>query len=331
MGFKIVVANQIHESVKHLLAGAGALVMNDFKVPWDATALSAHCVDANALMAFMTESIDAEFLDRCPELQIIAGALKGYNNIDVAACTERGVLVTNVPDLLTEPTAELTLGLMIGVARNLIPADRLARSDGFRGWRPNFYGGSLDGSTVGVVGAGAVGQAVLRRLIGFRCRCLYVDKRPLPPSAELELQAERSSLEAIQTQADFIVLALHLMPETYHLVNGAFLSRMKPSAYLVNPARGSLVDEAAVASALSDGRLAGYAADTFEMEDWALEGRPREIHPALRSSDRAILTPHIGSAVATVREAIERSAAESILAVRNGTVPDAAINPEARR
>jgi len=127
MGFKIVVANQIHESVKQLLAGAGALVMNDFKVPWDATALSAHCVDANALMAFMTESIDAEFLDRCPELQIIAGALKGYNNIDVAACTERGVLVTNVPDLLTEPTAELTLGLMIGVARNLIPADRLAR------------------------------------------------------------------------------------------------------------------------------------------------------------------------------------------------------------
>ena len=117
MEFKIVVANRIHQSVRDLLAGAGSLVTNDTDTPWDPETLSAHCADADALMAFMTEAIDAEFLERCPKLRVIAGALKGYNNFDMAACTERGVLVTNVPDLLTEPTAELTIGLMIGLAQ----------------------------------------------------------------------------------------------------------------------------------------------------------------------------------------------------------------------
>ena len=331
MGFKIVVSNRIHESVHNRLAEAGPLVTNDTEAPWDQATLAAHCTDADALMAFMTEAIDGAFLDRCPKLRIVAGALKGYNNFDMAACTERGVLVTNVPDLLTEPTAELTIGLMIGLARNMAPADRYVRSGEFHGWRPTFYGGSLDGATVGVIGAGAVGQTVLRMLGGFGCRRLYVDKRPLSPAVERDLSAERSSLETVQAQADFIVLALHLMPETHHLVDAGFLSGMKAGAYLVNPARGSLVDEAAVAEALAAGRLAGYAADTCEMEDWNLAGRPRDIHHALRDSDKTILTPHIGSAVRTVREAIERSAAESIIAVRDGVVPDTAVNPDAWR
>ena len=331
MEFKIVVANRIHQSVRDMLSGAGPLVTNDTDAPWDKATLSAHCAEAGALMAFMTEAIDAEFVERCPNLRVIAGALKGYNNFDMAACTERGVLVTNVPGLLTEPTAELTIGLMIGLARNLASADRYVRSGDFNGWRPTFYGGSLDGATVGVIGAGAVGRTILRMLGGFSCRRLYVDKNPLSSTEERDLRAERVSLETVQAQADFVVLALHLMPETHHLVDAAFLAGMKPGAYLVNPARGSLVDEAAVADALAAGHLAGYAADTFELEDWALEGRPRDIHPALRDTDKTILTPHIGSAVATVREAIERSAAESILAVREGVVPDTVVNPEARR
>lgn len=331
MGFNIVIANRIHRSVRDLIAGAGPLVTNDTDVPWDPATLAAHCAEASALMVFMTEAIDAAFLDRCPNLQIIAGALKGYNNIDVAACTERGVLLTNVPDLLTAPTAELTIGLMIGLARHVTASDRFVRSGAFDGWRPAFYGGSLNGATVGVIGAGAVGRAILRMLGGFACERLYVDKKPLSPAAEEELSVHWASLETVQAEADFVVLAVHLMPETHHLVDAAFLAGMKPGAYLVNPARGSVVDECAVADALASGDLAGYAADTFELEDWTLDGRPREVHPALRQSERTILTPHIGSAVATVREAIERSAAESILAVRDGVVPETAVNPEARR
>lgn len=329
MGFKVVVANRVHQSIRDLLASAGPLIVNDKTVPWDAETLADRCADSNALMAFMTEAIDAKFLERCPKLRIIAGALKGYNNMDLDACTSRGVLVTNVPDLLTKPTAELTIGLMIGLARNLTPADRAVRAGEFQGWRPTFYGGSLNGATVGVIGAGAVGQAVLRMLGGFACRRLYVDTRPLESDVQRALAAERSSIEAVQAQADFIVLALHLMPETFHLVDEEFLAGMKPGAFMINPARGSLVDETAVADALATGHLGGYAADTFEMEDWALDGRPRRIHPALLASDKTILTPHIGSAVASVREAIERSAAESILALRDGSIPASAVNPEA--
>ena len=230
-----------------------------------------------------------------------------------------------MPDLLTAPTAELTIGLMIGLARHIVRADQSVRAGGFQGWRPDFYGGSLNGATVGVIGAGAVGKSVLRMLGGFDCRCLYFDKKPITVEEECKLSAQRVSLEALQSQSDFVVLAVHLMPETHHMVNASFLGRMKPGAYLVNPARGSVVDEAAVVEALGAGHPAGY-----EMEDWVRDDRPHDIHEALLASDKTILTPHIGSAVAIVREAIERSAAESILAVRDGLVPATAVNPEAR-
>lgn len=279
-------------------------------------------------MAFMTERIDEPFLDACPKLKIVAGALKGYNNIDVEACSRRGVVVTIVPDLLTDPTAELTIGLMIAVARNVLPGDRCIRLGAFRGWRPRFYGGSIQGSTVAVLGAGAVGKAILRMLKGFDCRRLYVDKSPLPAALESELGTTRTDLTAAQKEADFVVLALHLMPETLHMVDDDFLAAMRPGSFLINPARGSLVDEAAVARALNTGYLAGYGADTFEMEDWTLEGRPKEVNPALLQSDKTVLTPHIGSAVGSVREEIEQSAAASIIAVSKGMLPETAVNPE---
>ena len=330
LDFKVVIAHRIHQSVHQVLDLVGPLTTNDTAQPWDIETLARHCAGARALMVFMTEVIDDGFLERCPDLQVIAGALKGYNNIDVAACTQRGVLVTNVPDLLTAPTAELTIGLMIGLARHIVRADQSVRAGGFQGWRPDFYGGSLNGATVGVIGAGAVGKSVLRMLGGFDCRCLYFDKKPITVEEECELSAQRVSLEALQSQSDFVVLAVHLMPETHHMVNASFLGRMKPGAYLVNPARGSVVDEAAVVEALGAGHLAGYAADTHEMEDWVRDDGPHDIPEALLASDKTILTPHIGSAVAIVREAIERSAAESILAVRDGLVPATAVNPEAR-
>lgn len=326
MTFKTVIANRVHQPVLRRLEAHGPVEMNTGDTPWSAEDLAQRSGDAEALMAFMTETVDAAFLARCPDLRIVAGALKGYNNIDVDACTERGVAVSIVPDLLTEPTAELTIGLMIGIARNLGPGDRLVRGGGFEGWRPAFYGGSINGATVGIIGAGAVGRSVMRQLSGFRCTRLYVDTRPLSSDQETDLGAERVDLHDLLARADFVVLAVHLMADTHGFVDAGFLRRMKEGAYLINPARGSLVDEVAVAAALKTGHLAGYAADTFAFEDWACPDRPAGIHSDLLNSERTLLTPHIGSAVTRVRQAIENSAADSILAVAGGTLPETVVN-----
>lgn len=326
MTFKIVLANKVHDTITSKLEPFGQLALNETDHPYTRDDLLKNCADAHALMAFMTETIDEAFLEACPNLRIIAGALKGYNNIDVDACSKYGVIVTIVPDLLTEPTAELTIGLMISVARKVIAGDQFIRQEGFQGWRPKFYGGSIQGSTIAVLGAGAVGQAILKMLKGFDCKKLYVDKEALSPQMEHDLETKKVSLEEAQKTADFIILALHLMPETFHLINQGFITSMKPGSYLINPARGSLVDESVIADALEQGHLAGYAADTFEMEDWAVEQRPRTINERLLTSNKTVLTPHIGSAVRAVREEIERSAACSIISLIKGTMPDTAVN-----
>ncbi|MEM6401762.1 MAG: NAD(P)-dependent oxidoreductase [Cyanobacteria bacterium P01_D01_bin.116] len=328
---KIVIAQPVAADVEAQLQAIGEVVANPGPEPLTDAALRGACADADALVAFMTERVDDALLAVCPRLRIVAGALKGFDNIDVEACGRRGVAVTIVPDLLTEPTAELTLGLMIALCRNMRAGEAHLRSGRFAGWRPRFYGGAINGATVGVIGAGRVGCAILRLLNGFRCERLYYDARRLEPELEAALDAAPVGLDALATRSDFVVLALPLTSATLGLVDAGFLSRMKPGAYLINPARGSLVDEAAVVDALAPGRLGGYAADVFEMEDWARADRPAKIHPALLNSEKTILTPHIGSAVADVRRAIEQSAADSVAAMLRGEIPTTAINADALR
>lgn len=329
MQTKIVVPNWIETETIARLQAVGEVVANTELEPVGQDALRASCRDANAMMAFMTECIDDDFLAACPDLKIVACALKGFDNFDVDACTRRGVLLTYVPDLLTEPTAELALGLMIALARNMRAADTYVRSGEFAGWRPRFYGGSIQGATVGVIGAGAVGRETMRLLSGFRGQRLYFDEERLDPTTEKALTARYAPLDELVSTSDFVVLALPLTPRTLHIVNEDFIRRMKRGAYLVNPARGSLVDETAVANALNKGDIAGYAADTFEMEDWHRPNRPRHIHPDILRSDRTVLSPHIGSAVTDVRRQIAASAAESIITTLNGGCPEHALNPEA--
>ncbi|MEM8837183.1 MAG: NAD(P)-dependent oxidoreductase [Pseudomonadota bacterium] len=328
MSERIVVAQPIEAGVLQELQEAGTVFVNSGPEPMPRNTLLDKCRSAEALMAFMTECIDADFLDACPKLKIVAGALKGFDNIDVDACSKRGIAVSVVPDLLTEPTAELAIGLMIAVSRHMIEADRYVREGHFSGWRPRFFGGSLQGATVGVVGAGRVGQAILRLLSGFRTKSLYFDRHALSPDTERALNTRRADLAELQVEADFVVLALPLTPETIGLVDEAFIEGMKRGAYLINPARGSLVTESAVAAALQSGHLAGFAADVFEAEDWARSERPAVVDPVLRQSPYTVLTPHIGSAVTDVRREITRSAAHSILAVLNGERPDTLINSD---
>lgn len=324
---KIVIANWVHPEVAALLAPSCTLVLNETPEALSRDELLRRCRDAQGLMAFMTERIDDAFLAACPDLRIVACALKGYDNFDVEACTRRGVWLTIVPDLLTAPTAELTIGLMIALARNILPGDRLVRAGRFCGWRPILYGQGIDGSTIGLIGAGAVGKAVARRLAGFRTTLLYADNTPLSPDQEDELRLRRTSRDELQAQSDFVVLCLPLRPETRHLADRAFLARMKPGAFLINTARGSLVDEAAVADALDSGALGGYAADVFPMEDWALPDRPREIDTRLRDAPaNTLFTPHLGSAVDRIRRDIALQAAASLLEALRGAVPSGAVN-----
>lgn len=324
---KVLVTNRIHPEVVAFLAEHARVDVNPYPGPWPRAELLRRARDAAAIMAFMNDRIDRPFLDACRELRIVACALKGYDNFDVAACTERGIWVTVVPDLLTAPTAELAIGLLIALGRNVLPADRFVRSGAFRGWRPTFYGTGLAGSTVGIIGMGAVGRAIALRLRGFEARVLYADPRPLPDPVERELGIARAGFDAVLASADFVVLAVPLGPATFHLINAGALRRMKPGAFLVNPARGSVVDEAAVAEMLAAGRLGGYAADAFATEDWARVDRPAGIPETLLvESERTLFTPHLGSAVARVRREIEMQAARQIVQALAGERPEGAVN-----
>ncbi len=328
---KIVVTARVFAEVAAELRMLGDVVVNDAVEPWPAVRLRHELADADALMTFMPDRVEETLLRDAPRLRIVACALKGYDNFDVEACTRAGVWLTVVPDLLTEPTAELTIGLMIGVGRHLLAGDRLIRSGGFAGWRPQLYGMGLRDSRVGILGMGEVGKAIARRLRAFGARLDYWDRRRLPSVDEQDLGLCWSEREPLVRAADFLVLALPLTAETTHILDRDAIAAMKRGAILVNPARGSLVDEDAVAEMLEAGHLGGYAADVFEMEDWARPRRPQTIGSRLLAAPRTLFTPHLGSAVADARIAIERHAAASIADALVGRVPRGAVNrPVAR-
>lgn len=323
----VVITNATFPETRAMFDGIARVVVNDHPEPWSAEVLRRHCREAHGIMTFMTERIDGDLLDACPNLRVIGAALKGFDNIDVAAATERGIWVTICEDLLTIPTAELAIGLMLSLGRHMVRADREIREAGFRGWRPNHYGLGLDGANVGIVGFGKVGQAIADRLFGFGCRIAAFDSSGAQFPDRFAGRVERQSLPEVTGASDFLVLALPLTPTTKHIIDAEVLAAMKPGALLVNPARGSLVDERAVADALAAGRLGGYAADVFECEDWARSDRPATIDPRLCTrAASTVLTPHIGSAVTSVRRQIETSAAMGIIDVLSGRRPLGAIN-----
>lgn len=323
---KIVLTHRVFPETLDFLAPHGELVTNQTPDTLPPAELRVRLATADAMMAFMPDKVDAALLDACPRLRIVGAALKGFDNFDVAACTARGVWLSVVPDLLTVPTAELAIGLMVGLTRKIREADAWVRSGRFAGWRPEFYGLGIDGSTVGIVGMGAIGRAVAQRLQGWGARLVYCDRARIDALDEVRLGIGWRALDDLLSEADIVILALALDADTFHTADAPALLRMKPGAFLVNPCRGSVVDEAAVLAALKTGLLAGYAADVFEMEDWARSERPSRIDPELLAHPHTVLTAHIGSAVAAVRRAIERRAAENIVQALAGGAPRDAVN-----
>lgn len=321
--------------VTHWVHAEVAAYLQDFCEPlipsaedgvWPPGEIAARAADAVGMIACMADRVDDAFLARCPHLRVISATLKGYDNFDVEACTRRGVWLAVLPDALTVPTAELAVGLTIGIMRRVAEADRLIRRDGHPGWRPRFYGSGLSGSTAGLVGTGQVGQAVAARLRAFGTRLVYHDVRALPDDVANDLGAIRVGLDELLAQSDVVLILVPLTPATRHMINGSKLALMRPGTYLVNISRGSVVDESAVAEALCAGRLAGYAADVFAMEDVAQPLHPEQIPGELLRHPRTLFTPHLGSAVDGVRREMSMTAARQVWQVLNGQRPDNAVN-----
>ena len=324
---EVVITNWVHSEVREVLNRNFQVVGNpSFGQRLSQQEILKRSKSAFALMAFMSDRVDVSFLSACPNLKIIAGALKGYDNFDVQACTEHGVWMSIVPDLLTQPTAELIIGLIIGIGRHLLPGDQFMRSGSFVGWEPRFYGTGLAGRTVGIIGMGAVGQAVAERLQGFACSILYYDPADLPTSAEQKLKATKMPLDGLLAESDYLLPLVPLTPETNHLLNAERIARMKPGSYLINACRGSVVEESAVSKALQSGHLNGYAADVFEMEDWLRRDRPAGISTDLLQQSKTLFTPHLGSAVDEIRRRIALEAAQNILDLVQGKTPRGAVN-----
>lgn len=324
---KTVITHWIHQEVADFLSPHCELVLNETRESLSKEEILTRSEDATAIMVFMPDSINESFIRRCPQLKIVAAALKGYDNFDVEGCTRYGIWFTIVPDLLTVPTAELTIALMLGVSRHLLTGDRTVRSGSFPGWRPKLYGTGISGCTVAIIGMGFLGQAVAKRLSGFGCNVIYNDIVPLDGQKEKELNTTYFALDDLISQSDFILTTLPLTEKTNHLINTARIQKMKPGSYLINTGRGSVVDELAVSKALESGHLAGYAADVFEMEDWARKDRPKTIPgKLLTSTNNTLFTPHLGSAVDEIRKEIAMEAARNIVQVLQGKAPKDAIN-----
>ncbi len=329
---KVVITQPVHREIIELLGQKCEVIPSSSLVTLGSDEILRRAKNADGIMVFMSDRVDDSFLQLCPNLKIVAAALKGYDNFDVESCTRRGVWFTTIPDLLTIPTAELAVGLLIGLSRNISEGDRFMRTGRFNGWRPKLYGKGLSGSHLGIVGMGALGQAIAKRLSIFDMSISYTDPVPVTDQKEVPWGMNLCPLDLVLSQSDFVILAVPLTCATFHLIDHGALEKIKKGAFLVNMCRGSVVDENAVISALSSGKLAGYAADVFETEDWAKPDRPRNVPDALiRMTSATLFTPHLGSAVDHVRLEIEMEAARNILQAFQGKRPTGAINDIAGR
>jgi glyoxylate reductase len=275
----------------------------------------------DALLCLLTDTIDADIMDAEKNLRVLSNYAVGYNNIDVDAATARKLPVTNTPGVLTETSADLAFTLILSVARRIAEADKLTRDGKFHGWGPMMLlGTDVYGKTLGIVGMGRIGEATARRAQGFGMDVIYTSRTP-KPDVEANLQATRVELDELLTRADFVSVHVPLSDETTHMIGARELSLMKPTAYLINTARGPIVDEAALVTALRDGVIAGAGLDVYEREPALAEG--------LADLTNTVLLPHVASATVETRTKMAMLAAENAIAVIEGRTPAHLVNPDA--
>lgn len=273
----------------------------------------------DALLCLLSDSIDAEIITSNPNLRVIANYGAGFNNVDIQTAGLRGIPVTNTPDVSTAATADLTIGLMLAIARRIVEGDKETRAGHFKGWAPLYHlGVDVTGKTLGIIGMGNIGQAVTRRAKAFDMKVIYSSRTRLSAEKEKELGVTYRSFEEVLQHADFVSLNLSYSPATHHMIGAKEFDMMKPTAYLINAARGPLVDEKALLEALKEKKIAGAALDVYENEPQVTDG--------LEKLDQVILTPHLGNATVETRNAMAEIAARNIIAVLNGEEPLTCVN-----
>lgn len=266
--------------------------------------------------------VDDEAMDVAgPQCKVFANYAVGFNNFDVGAATRRGVVLTNTPDVLTESTADVAWSLIMACGRRIVESDRFLRSGKWDGWGPmQFHGQDIYGATLGIIGAGRIGTAVARRSVGFNMTVLYYDAVGGSNSQLDAMGARRAELDELLSKSDFVSIHVPLTDQTHHMIGRSQLEAMKPTAHIINTARGPVIDEPALVDALETGAIAGAGLDVFEKEP--------EIAPGLIELDNVVCLPHIGSASAATRARMAELAATNLLAVLRGERPPTPVNPE---
>ena len=321
---KILVTGRLPDEVMEHLSAVCDMEANREDRPMERQQVLDKIADKEGLLSVITDRVDAELMDRAPNLKIISNLAVGTNNIDVAAATARGIAVTNTPGVTTEPTADLTLGLILAVARRIVEEDRLTREGKFQFWAPMlFLGRSVARKTLGIVGFGAIGQAVAKRARGFDMSLLYHQRRQLDPAKERQMGIEYADFGRLLRESDFVSLHVPLTDKTRYLIGMPQLKQMKPTAFLINASRGPVVNEKELVEALRMGVIAGAGLDVYENEP--------ALTPGLTELPNVVLTPHVGSGTIEDRTLMARMASENLLAGLKGELPRHILNPDVFR
>ena len=319
---QVLITRRVFPEVVDALARRFDVDHNADDRPWPGDELVKRLQGKSGAMATVMDKFDEPVLAQCPQLEVISNIAVGYNNIDVAAATKRGIRVTNTPGVLDDTTADLTWSLLMAAARRIAEGDAYVR----RGdWKvafsvQHFIGQDVHHATLGILGMGRIGQAIARRARGFDMKILYHNRNRLPAEDEQRLGATWVERDELLAQGDFVVVMTPYSPATHHLIGAAEIAKMKPTAILVNSARGGVVDDAALVEALVAKRIAGAGLDVFE-------GEPK-LHPGFLQLQNVVLTPHVGSSSRATRLRMCQTAADNLAAALEGRRPAHLVNPE---
>jgi glyoxylate reductase len=316
------VTNRLPETALAALREAGELRLDERTAAIPRPDLLDLVAGADAILTLLHDRVDEELLEAAgARLRCVANVAVGYDNVDVEAAARRGVVVTNTPGVLYDATADLTLALILAATRRVAEGDRLIRGGRPWTWGMSFMLGSgLRGKLLGIVGLGGIGRRVAERARAFGMEIAYTSRHPAPPEVEAELGAERLSLDELLARADVVSLHCPLTPETRHLIGAPELAAMKPSAVLINAARGPIVNERALAEALAAGEIAAAGLDVYEREP--------QVEPALLALENIVLSPHLGSATVETRTAMAELAARNAISVLRGEGPLTPVAPQ---
>jgi glyoxylate reductase len=314
----VLITGRLPENMVDRIKAEHRVVVNPEDRPMSGADILAAVGDADGMLCTIADRIDSQVIRRGRKLKIIANYGVGFNHIDLGAARERGITVTNTPGVLTDSTAELTMALLLSVARRVVAGDQVVRSGGFNFWAPfTFLGTEVTGKTLGIIGLGRIGRAVAERAAGFRMRILYHNRRRLAEAEEHRLGVSYASFDQLLAGSDFVSLHVPLTPETHHLIDAGAIDKMRSTAYLINTSRGPAVDEGALVAALKNGKIKGAGLDVYEDEP--------DLAPGLVDLPSVVLLPHVGSATTETRTRMAEMAVNNLLAGLRGDRPPNAV------